>query len=893
MHKTSSTPLFKLWNPTVDELIRRWVDVAAALLGLLILSPLFIVVAIWVKIDSKGPVFYRARRVGRGGTPFQLYKFRSMVTGADKHGPGITTLGDSRVTPVGRFLRRTKIDELPQLINVLIGDMSLVGPRPEDPRYVAVYTPAQRQLLNYRPGMTSAASFAYRDEARLLAGPDWETVYRNEVMPRKLALDLAYFQQRTLLSDLLLIWQTVIAMFLTKSEPSMFPNRPFTGVRMRYLMSLDLGCILLAIVMSFVIRYEALVNVWPYLAENWIIFALAVIIRLPVYYVSRLYYRLWRYASTQELYVILLAGGVSSALIYSFNFGLFPLLGLPYCPSRSIWALEGFLSIAFLGGTRLFLRLLQERLNTRDVVHLRKAFEKPNKVLIVGAGDSGAVILREIQSNPGRGLKVVGLIDDDPAKQHMHIHNVPILGNRYAIPGLVAHHEVEQIIIAMPTAPGKELREIVTICEQVGIHPRTIPGIYELLDGKVKLSQLRDIEIEDLLRREPIFTDTASVHELLQGKRILVTGGGGSIGSELCRQILRCQPAELTLVGHGENSIFEIHNELLREQSKNSPKVPNFDDPSQPETLRTKLQAIIADVRFPERVLSVFEEVRPEIVFHAAAHKHVPLMELNPAEAITNNVIGTRNLLQAAQATNVAHFVMISTDKAVNPTSVMGASKRAAELLVHEAAEKSGKPYVAVRFGNVLGSRGSVIHTFKEQIKTGGPITVTDPEMKRYFMTIPEAVQLVLQAAVLGSGGEVFLLDMGEPVKIVDLARDMVELSGLEVGSDIDIVFSGLRPGEKLFEELFIAGEEYKRTRHEKIFIAGNASKFVPAHLNEVVDALDVAAQRGDKAAIIRGLQNLIPEYQSLQLRKLNNSGEEEVSKGFPRILPSLKAATN
>jgi FlaA1/EpsC-like NDP-sugar epimerase len=637
-----------------------------------------------------------------------------------------------------------------------------------------------------------------------------------------------------------------------------------------------------------------MINIGPYLRQNWIIFVLAVLIRLPVYYLFRLYYRLWRYASTQELYVILSAGGTSSALIYAVNFGLFPLLNLPYCPSRSIWALEGFLSIAFLGGTRLLLRLLQERLNMRDVMHLRKALEKPSKVLIIGAGDSGAVILREIQGNPRTGLKVVGLVDDDPAKQYMHIHNVPILGNRHTIPHLVTHHEVDQIIIAMPTAPGKEIREIVTICEQVGIHPRTIPGIYELLDGKLKLSQLRDIEIEDLLRREPIYTDTASVHELLQGKRILVTGGGGSIGSELCRQILRCQPAELTLLGHGENSIFEIHNELLREQSKLSYKTGNANDTLSGGMLRTKLQAIIADVRFPERVLTVFEEINPEIVFHAAAHKHVPLMEMNPAEAITNNVIGTRNLLRAAQATNVDHFVMISTDKAVNPTSVMGASKRAAELLVHEAARNSGKPYVAVRFGNVLGSRGSVVHTFREQIKTGGPITVTDPEMKRYFMTIPEAVQLVLQAAVLGNGGEVFLLDMGEPVKIVDLARDMIELSGLEVGSDIDIVFSGLRPGEKLFEELFVTGEEYERTRHEKIFIASNASKFVPAHLGEVVNALDVAAQRGDKAAIIRGLQNLIPEYQPPQLRKVNSNGsDEDANKGFTRVLPALKAAIN
>ena len=302
----------------------------------------------------------------------------------------------------------------------------------------------------------------------------------------------------------------------------------------------------------------------------------------------------------------------------------------------------------------------------------------------------------------------------------------------------------------------------------------------------------------------------------------------------------------------------------------------------------TKLRAYIADVRFAERILAIFQEVRPEIIFHAAAHKHVPLMEENPAEAITNNVIGTRNLLRAAMATNVDRFVMISTDKAVNPTSVMGASKRSAELLVHEAAAKSGKAYVAVRFGNVLGSRGSVVHTFKRQILAGGPVTVTHPEMRRFFMTIPEAVQLVLQAGVLGQGKEVFVLDMGEPIKIVDMARDVIELSGLEVGRDIDIAFTGLRPGEKLYEELFVPGEKYERTRHAKIFIAANASTFVPADLDAAIAALEVAAYRNDADAITRSLQNLIPEYQPLQSRKPN----EEVRQR-PIPLPTVAAFPN
>jgi FlaA1/EpsC-like NDP-sugar epimerase len=367
-------------------------------------------------------------------------------------------------------------------------------------------------------------------------------------------------------------------------------------------------------------------------------------------------------------------------------------------------------------------------------------------------------------------------------------------------------------------------------------------------------------------------TDVAAVGGLITGKRVLITGGGGSIGSELCRQVWRCKPEHLILLGHGENSIFEIYHELLRLGAT-------------PE----QVTAVIADVRFPDRLQIVFEEARPDIVFHAAAHKHVPLMEMNPAEAITNNVVGTRNLLKAALAVGVERFVMISTDKAVNPTNVMGASKRTAELLVHQAAQQSGKAYVAVRFGNVLGSRGSVVLTFKQQIAQGGPVTVTDSEMTRYFMTIPEAVQLVLQAAVLGSGGEVFVLDMGEPVKIVDLARDLIELSGLEVGRDIDIVYSGLRPGEKLFEELFLDGEDYQRTRHEKIFTAANANTLSSDDLEAGLSALQASAARNDRKGIIRGLQNLVPEFEPmvpLEAMKVVKSVKDDSGSTQVKALP-------
>ena len=425
-------------------------------------------------------------------------------------------------------------------------------------------------------------------------------------------------------------------------------------------------------------------------------------------------------------------------------------------------------------------------------------------------------------------------------------------------PEMVAAYKVRLVIIAMPTAPGKEIRDIVGICGEAGVQARIIPGMYELLGGSVSVNQLRDVQIEDLLRRAPVQIDAAQVATLVRGKRVLVTGAGGSIGSELCRQIARLDPAELVLLGHGENSIFDIHNELKGAGSRAKDAPSTFD--LEPSTIHP----VIADVRDADRLHAVLEQYRPEVVFHAAAHKHVPLMESNEVEAVTNNVLGTRNLVRAALQAGVTHFVLISTDKAVNPSSVMGATKRIAELIVQQAARQSGQGFVAVRFGNVLGSRGSVIPFFQKQIAAGGPVTVTHPEMRRYFMTIPEAVQLVLQAAALGHGGEVFVLDMGDPVYIKDLACDLIRLSGLEPDHDIDVVFTGLRPGEKLFEELFSDREAHTRTQHEKVFVSQNGRGHEADQascLDAAVDELIAAAQRGDADEVRRLFRTLVPEY--------------------------------
>lgn len=638
-------------------------------------------------------------------------------------------------------------------------------------------------------------------------------------------------------------------------QPTTFPLKLDLLLRLRNRHFLLLDALILCVTpaLALMLRVDGVQALGNYAPTLLIYTTTALLIRVAIFYGFGLYSRYWRYASIGELTQITAAVLISTAIIVTLFFAVrIPALGIcdavePACAlPRSIPFIDAMLVVLAIGAIRFSVR-------TADLYLQRGRSGQPTqRALIMGAGEAGAMIARELRTNPQVGIDPIGYVDDDPDKRGTRIRGLPVLGDRGALPDLVAQHKIDQVIIAMPTAPGKAIREVLAICEEAGVPAKTMPGIYELLGGQVSVSQLRNVEIEDLLRREPVSTDIAAVQELLQGRCVLVTGGGGSIGSELCRQILRCRPARLVIVGHGENSVFEIHQELQRAIRHTGQ-----------ESGGPVIVPVIADVRFAERVQRVLQQHRPQVVFHAAAHKHVPLMEENPSEAITNNVLGTRNLLEAALASGVDRFVLISTDKAVNPTSVMGASKRLAELLVHEAAQRSGRPYAAVRFGNVLGSRGSVVLTFKQQIAAGGPVTVTHPEMTRFFMTIPEAVQLVLQAAVLGRGGETFVLDMGESVRIADLARDLIRLSGLEEGRDIDIVYSGLRPGEKLYEELFVTGEVDQRTAHAKIFIAVNNSAGLLNSFRNAIDQLIALAEHGDEAGIRGGLQALLPEFQS------------------------------
>ncbi len=605
-------------------------------------------------------------------------------------------------------------------------------------------------------------------------------------------------------------------------------------VRNRFVFIGDIALIIVSVLGSFALRLN--VGELPYYFPAVLLMcAVALIIKIPVYYFFGLYRRLWMYASTGELRLITVAVTTASVLT-SAVMAVLIVTGrvLPGMP-RSALGIDWLLSLILIGGSRFALRILSEQ-----TLGLRPA-GSGKRALVIGAGDAGALVVRELQKSSQLNLTPIGFLDDDPAKQKHAIHGVTVIGTISDLPSIIDLHRVNEVIIAIPSAPGQLVRTVNDVCRLKGISSRTVPGIYELIGGKVSVNRLREVDITDLLRREPVRVNDAAVGATLEGKRVLVTGAGGSIGRELCRQIARRNPAALILLGHGENSIFEILLEL------------RHDYPS------LLLPPVIADIRNPERLDCVFKEHQPHVVFHAAAHKHVPLMETNIVEAVTNNVIGTRNVVQAAQDHHVERFVLISTDKAVRPSSIYGATKRLAEMIVLNAARELHCAFTVVRFGNVLGSRGSIIPIFKQQIANGGPITITHPDMFRFFMTIPEAVYLVLQAASMENGGETFVLNMGEPVRILDLAEDLIRLSGLEPYRDIDISFTGIRPGEKLTEELWEDGTPLARTLHPDIFRLDADASLSSLNLSQAIDSLSALSGAADTDAIATLLDRLIP----------------------------------
>jgi FlaA1/EpsC-like NDP-sugar epimerase len=633
-------------------------------------------------------------------------------------------------------------------------------------------------------------------------------------------------------------------------------------MRNRHLFLLDLVLLAPLPFLAFALRMESF-SWTPDFAQAVFVYAtLALPIRIGIAYGVGIYRFLWQHASLVELGRLVFAGTTSAAL--TFITGAVLIRGLGLAPMRlpySALLLDALLASAIMVFPRIGIRFAARATFAAG----RRA---QHRAIIVGAGNLGQSILRDLSQSASLASSIlpVAFVDDDPYKQDQQLGGLPVVGPVAMLGEAIETWQATEVIIAVPGARGAFIRKVVEACSPHGITPRIVPGVRDIIDGRVDLRALRKVAIEDLLRRDPITTDLAAVSTLVRDKVVLVTGAGGSIGSELCRQIAALGPAKLVILDHSENQVFEIHNELLR----SFPKV--------------SFEAVIADLRHARRIGQVFDRHNPDTIFHAAAHKHVPLMEENVVEAITNNVLGTSNVVRAATESTAQTFVLISTDKAVRPTSVMGCTKRVAEQVVRAAAQATGRNFVSVRFGNVLGSRGSVIPTFLRQIESGGPVTVTHPEMRRYFMTIPEAVQLVLQAGAMGKSGELFALDMGEQVKIMDLARDLIRLSGLEEGVDVEIEFTGVRPGEKLYEEVFFGHEAVEPTSHPKV-LRTRADAVGDATAEQIEDLIRSALNNPDNWDDLRmQLRALVPDFHvpppppptdETQKRPASTSGEQ------------------
>lgn len=597
----------------------------------------------------------------------------------------------------------------------------------------------------------------------------------------------------------------------------------------------DVFLVNLAVFLGLVIRFDA--NVPDIFVTYWLqALPLYSATAVLIFWALGLYSTIWRYASLREALGVV--AGVTGATVVFAGLVLFAIptgLGMPTRFPRTVVIIAWLLGCAFLGGYRFSVRLWQ----LLDVGQRRKSARR--RLLIVGAGEAGAMVLREVQRQSRHEVEPVGFVDDDPAKQGLKIHGVPVVGTTADLATVVAAREVSEIVLAIPSAGRAAVNRIVRQCQHLPVKVRILPALSDLIHGRAAVARIREVQIEDLLGRDPVRVDMTSIARYLEGQTVLVTGAGGSIGSELCRQVARFNPAQLILLGHGENSIFEIALDL------------SFRHPA------LRFQPVIADVRDRRRMEQVFRGHRPAVVFHAAAHKHVYLMEAHPEEAVQTNVFGTQNVAECALEAGCARFVLVSTDKAVNPTGVMGATKRLAEMVVQDLNARGGPTrYCAVRFGNVLGSRGSVVQVFREQIARGGPVTVTHPQMRRYFMTIGEAVELIVQAGALENGGELFVLDMGEPVNILELAEQMIRLSGFEPGVDIPIRFTGPRPGEKLFEELFTSAEGLEATLHERIYVA-RQEPVDPEVLAGALDRLAQALEAGDPGAVREALRAVVP----------------------------------
>jgi FlaA1/EpsC-like NDP-sugar epimerase/lipopolysaccharide/colanic/teichoic acid biosynthesis glycosyltransferase len=831
--------------------MKRTFDLLATTIGLCLCWPLLVAVALLVKLDSPGPILFTQMRVGRGFRPFLIYKFRTMVQDAPSKGGQLTIGQDARITRAGRFLRRYKLDELPQLFNVLKGDMSLVGPRPEVPRYVELFREEYLKILTVRPGLTDLASIQYIDEAAVLDHADNpEDEYRNVILPEKIRLAKLYVLHASLLFDLAIVAQTLLCLLgvrlivceLPELQPHLKGSQESYGImtlslimkwRRPLIVILDIGLMILANYLAFWLRFDGdIPSQEAQLFQQTIPWLVA--FRAAAFFFFRLNEGLWRYTSIWDLQNIFSAILTSTIAFFCWVQWGIGVTGYP----RSIFIIDSLLLVGLTTGIRLPRRLFREKV----------IYRKTKKVLIIGAGDSGDSgerIVREMRMHTSHRYHPIGFIGDQESLVGQRIHGVKVLGTRKDLSRIVMEEEPQEIVLALPEADPVILREILAALGPSKAVIKTLPSVRELLANKSVVSQIRTVSLADLLPRAPVDCDADTLRQMVKGKRVLITGAGGSIGSELCRQIAALHPEALLLYERHENSLYIIAKEL------------------EDHGWSSFVHPVIGDITDVRRLSSILDKHRPHILFHAAAHKHVPLVELNPDEALKNNCVGTRIVAEAADRYGVERFVLISTDKAVNPSSVMGATKRVAELIVQDMARRSRTRFLTVRFGNVLGSNGSVVLRFQEQIQAGGPVTVTHPDVRRYFMLIPEAVHLVLQAASLAEQGAIYVLDMGEQIRVLDLARNLIRLSGYVPDQEIPIHFIGLRPGEKLDEELVGEGEIAKPSAANKIRRIETVVSSDLRPFDEKLIALEAAATLSNSAWGMERLRELVPTFRA------------------------------
>ncbi len=798
--------------------MKQFIDIFFSFLFLILLFPFFLIIAFLIKLDSPGDVFFVRRKMGKNFKPFNLYKFRTMLQGTTRKGIPQNFPNDLRISRVGKFLLKFKIDTLPQLWNVLKGEMSIVGPWPETEKCINQHREDYAEILKIRPGMINISSSFYKQaEDSLRTSNDPEKHYINVHMPEIIKLSKEYVKNASLIFDIKLMLRKVFSLIFSNFFVNTTINS-LTSFRGPIIIIVHLFIFILSNYLAFSIRFDG--NVPAFRFSQFLMYLpLIVGIRVVFLYSFSLDKGLWRYVSAHCLISIILA---TSAGSFSFVlFGRYLLGDITY--PRSIYIIDWILNIIFMYGVRL-LRQFYDSLNYKP--------STKRKVILIGAGKAAYMFLQDMEISDSYAYEIIGLVDDNPKKKGLRINNIPILGMRKDLKSIIERNAPEEFIIAIPALSPPKLENIVTDLRQYGLPIKTLPGLWSLLSGKSRLREIHPIASEDVLFRAPVSGNGIELKDFIQGKRVMITGAGGSIGSELARQMGPLNPGKLILFERHEENLFKINNEICslfnqkdeEEMADKKGKTLQHNNGSNPQ-----LYPIIGDILDERRVCDVIEKFCPHIIFHAAAYKHVPLMESHPYEAFKTNVIGTKIIAESAKKLGVERFIMISTDKAVNPVNVMGQTKKIAEELIQyfskvvKSRTGNGKnsptptKFITVRFGNVLGSSGSVLPLFKEQIESGGPVKITHPEMTRYFMTIPEAVSLVIESAAIGNGGEIFVLDMGKPVKILDLARRIIGFYGYKPGIDMDISFVGLRPGEKLHEELFNADEIIEKSGHPKI----------------------------------------------------------------------------